>query len=487
MKNKEYTYDYKIDFQSRTTATIILKGVKENSKVLELGPSTGYMTKYLSEELKCEVTCIEIDEESSEIAKQYCKKMIVGNLDKLNLEEVLQEKYDYVLMADVLEHLFSPKDALEQIRKILKPDGILWLSIPNVSHISIIQQLVENKFSYGKWGLLDNTHVRFFTRTTIKNLLHELKYEVIGEENIIKYPEETEFESDNLEIDFFNNIIKERNADLYTYQMIFKLRLTEDDDNYLNKKNINISYKRQFESKLYIDLGDGFNEKETSTATCNYLNGKFYVKFKLFDHIEKNHARNIRLDLLENKFSYIKIVGASFRDNKNIIQNMKLNNISNNADLVKEDNGMYFFTYDPQIYFNLDNIYLKDITIWGECKIEDDLEVTKYLYEFTKNAEKRLEELQLSLAKTRDMKDQLIGSLNSRIEDKDKKIEEQNQLMINLEKNIEDKNEILKSRDIEISSLNNQIEKLKIEIKDKHERIQRHNKMSLVKRILNKI
>ena len=52
MKNKEYTYDYKIDFQSRTTATIILKGVKENSKVLELGPSTGYMTKYLSEELK---------------------------------------------------------------------------------------------------------------------------------------------------------------------------------------------------------------------------------------------------------------------------------------------------------------------------------------------------------------------------------------------------------------------------------------------------
>ena len=112
MKNKEYTYDYKIDFQYKSPASIVLKQIREKSKVLELGPSTGYITKYLTEELGCKVTCIEIDEEAAEIAKQYCEKMIVGNLDQLNLEEILKEKYDYVLMMDVLEHLYSPKNKL---------------------------------------------------------------------------------------------------------------------------------------------------------------------------------------------------------------------------------------------------------------------------------------------------------------------------------------------------------------------------------------
>lgn len=494
MKNEEYTYDYKIDFQSKTSATIILKDIKENSKVLELGPSTGYMTKYLTEELKCQVTCIEIDEKSAEIAKQYCEKMIVGNLDQLNLEEILQEKYDYVLMADVLEHLYSPKDTLKQIRNILNPEGILWLSIPNISHISIIQQLMENQFSYGKWGLLDNTHIRFFTRNTAKNLLHELKYKIVEEQNVTKYPYETEFKSNNLETNFFKDIIKDRNDDLYTYQMLFKIKLNRSDDIFINDGNIEDLYKKQFESKLYVDLGEGFNEKNTSIANCNCINNKFYVRFTLFDHIEKVHAKNIRLDLLEGKFSYIKIVGASFKDNRNITQNINLTSITNNADLVKENNGMYFFTYDPQVYFNVNDIYLRDVTIWGECRIEEDLEVSKCLYEYVNDIRAELNQSKLQLNNKIEEQNQMLEKLENKIKEQDitqqelqSKIEEQEKIKEELKNKIEKQNEMLNNRDEEIRLLNNQTENLNIEIKNKHEAIQNYNKMSLIERIRNKI
>ncbi|MDB2158895.1 MULTISPECIES: class I SAM-dependent methyltransferase [Clostridium] len=476
MKNKEYTYDYKIDFQYKSPASIVLKQIKEKSRVLELGPSTGYITKYLTEELGCKVTCIEIDEEAAEIAKQYCEKMIVGNLDQLNLEEILKEKYDYVLMMDVLEHLYSPKTILRQITKFLNHDGVIWISVPNISHISIVQQLIENKFTYGKWGLLDNTHIRFFTRNTIKNLFDELDYEIVSEDNIIKYPEQTEFKSNNFEVDFLTDIVKEKNKDLYTYQMLFEIKPNSKNNNYLNQVDIRDSYVKQFDSKLYIDLGEGFNEKNTSIAKCNEMNGIFYVDFKEFDHIENTYAQNIRFDLLEDKFSYIKIEGISFKDKKNITRNIELNKITSNADLVKEDNGMYFLKYDSQIYINVPDIYLRNITIWGKCKFEEDLEIAKNLYQLWKGCEKKLICLENEIQK----KNELERNLKEKIEEQNNliksiqiKIQERENDNNKLRKKIDNQNDEFKIKEMEIEALKNKFEKIELEKKEKKSFIKR--------------
>lgn len=411
MKNEMYTYDYDIDFNANNPAAIILKNIKEGSTILELGSSTGYMTRYLKEVLRCTVTCIEIDEEAAEIAKQYSKKMIIGNIDNLNLVEILDEKYDYILMADVLEHLLQPQKALEQLKSLLKPKGIIWLSIPNVSHISIIQQLIDNEFTYNKWGLLDNTHIRFFTRKTIVRLLENLQYKIKNVYDIIKYPEETEFKGKHLEANFIKEMISEKNSDIYTYQMVFEIsKSTNRDMPKLSNEASEGIVPEICKSKLYVDLGQGFNETDCCEIDGQYLNNRFYMIFKQFDHMTKVRSKNIRFDLLEGKFCYTKILGASYRDEKNIERSISLEHMTSNANIQKADRGMYFFNYDPQIYFNIEGIYLREIKIWGEFKVENDVEVSKYLYELYKEEEERylkcveeLNKIQVELIETKQL------------------------------------------------------------------------------------
>ena len=462
MKNEMYTYDYDIDFNANNPATIILKNIKKGSTILELGPSTGYMTRYLKEVLQCTVTCIEIDEKAAEKAKQYSEKMIVGNIDNLNLVEILDEKYDYILMADVLEHLLQPQKALKQLKNLLKPKGIIWLSIPNVSHISIIQQLIDNEFTYNKWGLLDNTHIRFFTRKTITRLLESLQYEIKNVYDITKYPEETEFKSKHLETNFIKEMISEKNPDIYTYQMVFEIsmRINRDLQKLSNEESKEIM-PEICKSKLYVDLGQGFNETDCCEIEGQYLNNRFYMKFKQFNQMRKVRSKNIRFDLLEGRFCYTKILGASYRDEKNIERSISLEHMTSNANIQKADHGMYFFNYDPQIYFNIEGIYLREIKIWGEFKVENDVEVSKYLYELYKEEEERhlkcveeLNKIQVELIETKQLTEthdiELSGlresetALKGTVIEFDLKIKEATDKIKSLEQELEEKNSDLK-------------------------------------------
>jgi len=77
---------------------------------------------------------------------------------------------DCILFGDVLEHLIDPGEVLLRYRKFLKPEGIVLCSIPNVQHHSIVQALIKGDFQYAPDGLLDATHLRFFTYSTIIKL-----------------------------------------------------------------------------------------------------------------------------------------------------------------------------------------------------------------------------------------------------------------------------------------------------------------------------
>jgi len=90
--------------------------------------------------------------------------VIEGDLDELDLAAALQQRrFDVVLCGDVLEHLKRPDLALAKIRECLKDDGRLVVSIPNVAHASVRLQLLLGSFWYTSVGLLDETHLRFFT------------------------------------------------------------------------------------------------------------------------------------------------------------------------------------------------------------------------------------------------------------------------------------------------------------------------------------
>jgi len=140
--------------------------------VLELGPASGYFTQHLQENLHCIVDAVEIDPVMAETARLWCRTMIVGNLETLDLPALLpSHAYDVVLMADVLEHLHDPMPLLQHLHALLKPQGCCLISVPNVAYGGLIASLLGGEFEYRAEGLLDQTHLRFYTRRSLGQLL----------------------------------------------------------------------------------------------------------------------------------------------------------------------------------------------------------------------------------------------------------------------------------------------------------------------------
>jgi len=158
----------------------VVRLVPPSSQVLEVGCATGYMSRVLREEKGCEITGIEISPEAAEKAKAFCKRVIVGDVETLDLPGELDgARFEAVLFADVLEHLRDPGTVLGRIRPFVAEGGTVVASIPNVAHGSVRLALLDGEFRYRPLGLLDDTHLRFFTRATIEALFEAAGYIVL--------------------------------------------------------------------------------------------------------------------------------------------------------------------------------------------------------------------------------------------------------------------------------------------------------------------
>lgn len=190
-------YDYTLDLEGDNPVALFLQRIRPESKVLEFGTSTGYMTQYLAEKLQCSVWGVELDSEAASRAGQYACRMIVADVDSLSwVAELEQERFDYVIFADVLEHLRKPKQALEAVRTFLSPEGVVMISTPNIAHNAVIMQLLQDEFTYRPTGLLDDTHIHFFTRRTLETMLQDVGMKPIEWLTTEVHPEQTEFLQD---------------------------------------------------------------------------------------------------------------------------------------------------------------------------------------------------------------------------------------------------------------------------------------------------
>jgi len=178
-------YDTEIDLTDENNVhTQQIRLVGSNRSVLEVGPARGYVTRELSK-MGCRVTCIEINPEIASIAERFCEQMIVGDVEKIDLDETLQGKqFDVVLLGDILEHLREPQKVLKTLTKFLNPSGYVVATIPNVAHGSIRLLLLMGRFDYGPSGLLDSTHLRFFTRETMKELFRNAGLHIVEVKDI---------------------------------------------------------------------------------------------------------------------------------------------------------------------------------------------------------------------------------------------------------------------------------------------------------------
>jgi len=118
---------------------------------------------------------VELNPILAEEAKRIYDQVYLGRFEEIDLSE---GTYDLVHMGDVLEHLYDPWEALGKVKKLLKPGGYFTGSIPNVSHWSIVQQLLKGQFEYIPVGLLCVSHIRFFTLSSFRKLLEDLGFEL---------------------------------------------------------------------------------------------------------------------------------------------------------------------------------------------------------------------------------------------------------------------------------------------------------------------
>ena len=95
---------------------------------------------------------------------------------------------DCVIFADVLEHLVDPWAAVRQAREMLAPGGALVVSIPNVLHHAVVKDLLRGRFDYRDAGVLDRTHLRFFTAATARELVEQAGFRVERMERVIEPP-----------------------------------------------------------------------------------------------------------------------------------------------------------------------------------------------------------------------------------------------------------------------------------------------------------
>jgi 2-polyprenyl-3-methyl-5-hydroxy-6-metoxy-1,4-benzoquinol methylase len=162
-----------------STHSKIVSLVPPATRVLEFGCATGYMSEVLKEGLGCTVVGIEIDPGAAALAEEHAERVIVGDAEKIDYAaELAAEQFDVVLFADVLEHLKEPADVLRRVRPFIAENGAVIASIPNIAHASVRLALLGGEFRYREWGLLDDTHLRFFTRASIQDLFEETGYVV---------------------------------------------------------------------------------------------------------------------------------------------------------------------------------------------------------------------------------------------------------------------------------------------------------------------
>lgn len=189
--------------------------IPNGAKIVEIGCATGFVGAYLIKEKKCVVTGVELGKEEAEIAHKRLSIVIEGDIEDEKILTKIPGTFDIVYASALVEHLKDPWKALRQWKKFLKKNGYLILTTSNIAHWSTRLGLLRGKFKYQQYGILDNTHLRFFTTETFKQLVEDCGYviEIFSIDPVSGgYPKISKFLSR-----FFPN--------LFAYQMLIKARL----------------------------------------------------------------------------------------------------------------------------------------------------------------------------------------------------------------------------------------------------------------------
>jgi 2-polyprenyl-3-methyl-5-hydroxy-6-metoxy-1,4-benzoquinol methylase len=210
----------------------MLELIGTTGRVLDVGCASGYLARLLTAR-GCRVTGIDVNAKSVESAQRYCDRALVADLDVVTLAQLFpDETFDVLVFGDVLEHLRNPWRVLDDARRLLAYQGYAVASIPNIAHGAIRLALLNGRFDYSEFGILDNTHLRFFTRRTTEELFVQAGYAIeridktylalFAPTNLVPQLESADFDE--------ATVAKVReDVDFETLQFVVKAKALDDD------------------------------------------------------------------------------------------------------------------------------------------------------------------------------------------------------------------------------------------------------------------
>jgi SAM-dependent methyltransferase len=158
---------------------LVLERVGKNKAVLEIGAHTGYFSERLRN-AGCTVTAVEMDPVAAKKAESRVDRIIVGDIEDPKVFGQITETFEVILFMHVLEHFVDPWRMLRESRKLLRPGGTLIVLLPNVGAWCVRKALFfHGAFEYEDVGIMDRTHLRFFTMYSAQALLRDSGYRVV--------------------------------------------------------------------------------------------------------------------------------------------------------------------------------------------------------------------------------------------------------------------------------------------------------------------
>jgi len=208
----------------------IIKRINSNSVILDVGCSNGAIGEALIKNKNCKVYGIELFRKAAHQAlKKGYKKVIINDVDQIEKLPFPNEFFDFIIFADILEHLIDPLKILKFFKKYLKKGGHIIISIPNVANWYSRLRLLFGQWEYGTAGLFERTHLRFFNFKTAKQLITDSGFKIE-------------------KIDYVSNL------DPHTFLSIFKKQISKPSYSPLKKNIVPILKIRYYLMRIYPKL-----------------------------------------------------------------------------------------------------------------------------------------------------------------------------------------------------------------------------------------
>jgi len=298
----QHVYLREVDLSSDDSLAHIVSLISPGSTVLDVGTGSGALGRYLKQ-FSCITDGVTFSQNEADLAASAYRVIKVANLEECLPSSLFPlQKYDFIVCADILEHLRNAQQVLSDVKSLLKPDGALLISLPNPTYMGVVLSLLATRFVRTSEGLLDATHVQFMDRIALTELVQKCGFVVNSYHDVKKALHETEFKS--LAYLSFPEALRayiESLDDVLVYQFVWRLKLEQD----ANQKSYasypalpQIDVVPRFSLQLFFDRGNDFNEEDCSISWGSLKEKPQTISWS---NLSLKNVSSIRLDFSDRR------------------------------------------------------------------------------------------------------------------------------------------------------------------------------------------